>query len=479
MRNRLAVALLLALVVCPRPGRAQGVEATALDRYVSEPDPAYRIGQVLRLPVGGFTALVAELASQRWREPAEVDRTEWKHWLTVVYPERIRFRTAILLINGGSVSAAPPAPDPLLVLLAAETGGVVADLRAVPNQPLQFAGEPSPLSEDALIAYSWARFLDTGDDRWPARLPMTKAVVRAMDAVTELLQQQNAGLVDRFILVGASKRGWTAWSAAAVDPRVIAIAPLVIDLLNLQPSFLHHYRCYGFWAPAISDYVRRGIMERIEEPAFRELLRIEDPYEYRGRLSLPKYIVNSAGDQFFLPDSSRFYWDDLPGEKYLRYVPNTDHALLGPDVVPSLLAWTEMILNGEPRPRFFWQADREAGRIRLRALDKPKSVLLWRAHNPEKRDFRLQTIGPAWASTPVEPVDGVYEAAVEAPESGWTAFFLELTYDGPGGKPLVFTTEVLVVPDVCPGPDPGAAAEAAGRESAAAKRPFARKPGAP
>jgi PhoPQ-activated pathogenicity-related protein len=331
-----------------------------LDRYVSEPDPAYRIGQVLRLPVGGFTALVAELASQRWREPAEVDRTEWKHWLAVVYPERIRFRTAILLINGGSVSAAPPAPDPLLALLAAETGGVVADLRAVPNQPLQFAGEPSPLSEDALIAYSWARFLDTGDDRWPARLPMTKAVVRAMDAVTELLQQQNAGLVDRFILVGASKRGWTAWSAAAVDPRVIAIAPLVIDLLNLQPSFLHHYRCYGFWAPAISDYVRRGIMERIEEPAFRELLRIEDPYEYRGRLSLPKYIVNSAGDQFFLPDSSRFYWDDLPGEKYLRYVPNTDHALLGPDVVPSLLAWTEMILNGEPRPRFFWQADREA-----------------------------------------------------------------------------------------------------------------------
>ena len=259
------------------------------------------------------------------------------------------------------------------------TGAVVADLRAVPNQPLRFAGDSSTLGEDAIIAYNWERSLDTCDERWPARLPMTRAVVRAMDAVTGLLPQQDAGLVDRFILVGASRRGWTAWSAAAVDPRVIAIAPCVIDLLNLQPSFLHHYRCYGFWAPAISDHVRRGIMDRIEEPAVRDLLRIEDPYEYRGRLAPPRYIVNSAGDQFFLPDSSRFCRDDLTGEEYLRQVPDTGHSLLAPDVVPSLLARTGMVRNGEPRPRFFRQADRKAGRIRLRALDKPKSVLLWRA----------------------------------------------------------------------------------------------------
>ncbi len=439
------------------PAAAQGIETTALDRYVAAPDDAYRIHSVTRLPLGGLTVLLAELTSQRWLELSEVDRNEWRHWLTVAYPGTVRYRTAILLISGGSNSAAPPVPDPLAALLAAETGAVVADLRTVPNQPLRFAGEEKPLSEDALIAFSWKRFLETGDERWPARLPMTKAVVRAMDAVTELLERHNAGLADRFVLIGASKRGWTAWTAAAVDPRVVAVVPLVIDMLNLRPSFLHHFACYGFWAPAVGDYVQRGIMDAIGDPALDSLLKIEDPYAYRGRLALPKYIVNSTGDQFFLPDSSRFYWNDLPGEKYLRYVPNTDHSL-SPEVAASIQAWIELILRGEPRPRFFWEMDRAAGRIRLRPVDPPKSVLLWKAHNSTARDFRLETAGPAWESSPLEPQDGVYEASVEAPGAGWTAFFLELTYEGPGGKPLIFTTEVAVVPDKCPGEDAAAAA---------------------
>lgn len=462
MRIASAVCLLVSALSMILPAGAQGIDSTALDRYVAAPDSSYRIVSATRLPLPGFTVLLADLTSQRWLEPSEVDRNEWRHWLTIAYPDPVRFRTAILLINGGSNSAVPPTPDPLVALLASQTNAVVADLRTVPNQPLRFAGEERPLSEDALIAFSWRRFLDTGDERWPARLPMTKAVVRAMDAVTELLRQQNAGQVDRFILIGASKRGWTAWSTAAVDPRVVAVAPLVIDTLNVRPSFLHHYRCYGFWAPAVEDYVQRGIMDRVEDPALDALLRIEDPYEYRGRLTLPKYVVNSTGDQFFLPDSSRFYWDDLPGEKYLRYVPNTDHSL-SVEVAASIQAWIELILRGEPRPRFFWQTDRAAGRIRLRAVDQPKSVLLWRAHNSRARDFRLETIGASWESEPVEPQEGVYEAALEAPESGWTAFFLELTYDGPGGKPLVFTTEVVVVPDVCPGDPPAGTGSRAAR----------------
>ena len=40
---------------------------------------------------------------------------------------------------------------------------------------------------------------------------------------------------------------------------------------------------------------------------------------------MPKLLVNAAGDQFFIPTSSQFYFDELPGEKYLRYVPNADH----------------------------------------------------------------------------------------------------------------------------------------------------------
>ena len=57
------------------------------------------------------------------------------------------------------------------------------------------------------------------------------------------------------------------------------------------------------------------------------LLDIEDPYRYRGRMALPSYQMASTGDQFFVPDSPRSYFSDLPGEKFLRFIPNTDHSL--------------------------------------------------------------------------------------------------------------------------------------------------------
>ena len=44
---------------------------------------------------------------------------------------------------------------------------------------------------------------------------------------------------------------------------------------------------------------------------FAALIRIEDPYSYRYRLTMPKFIVNAAGDQYFLPDSSQFYFAGL------------------------------------------------------------------------------------------------------------------------------------------------------------------------
>ena len=88
---------------------------------------------------------------------------------------------------------------------------------------------------------------------------------------------------------------------------------------------------YGFYSPAVKDYEDLGIMKWTGTPEYDALMKIEEPYEYRDRLTMPKFIVNAAGDQYFLPDSSRFYFDDLKGEKYIRYVQNTDHSLQNSD----------------------------------------------------------------------------------------------------------------------------------------------------
>src|SRR5260221_14575364 len=101
---------------------------------------------------------------------------------------------------------------------------------------------------------------------------------------------------------------------------------------------------------------------------YRALMKIEEPYENRQRLTVPKFIINAAGDQFFLPDSSQFYFDKLPGVKYLRYVPNTDHSLRDSDAHETVLACYNAIVNQQRLPQFFF-TDGTTGSIRALALD--------------------------------------------------------------------------------------------------------------
>ena len=75
-------------------------------------------------------------------------------------------------------------------------------------------------------------------------------------------------------------------------------------------------------------------------------MKIEDPYsylspeydkKYQSRLSIPKYIINSSGDDFFVPDSSKFYFNKLPGnQNYIRYLPNSMHYLSGNPISDAL-----------------------------------------------------------------------------------------------------------------------------------------------
>ena len=157
--------------------------------------------------------------------------------------------------------------------------------------------------------------------------------------------------------------------------------PLVIDMLNVEPSFHHHYRVYGFWAPAIGDYVENGIMNWTGTDRYHELMKIVEPYEYRDRLTMPKFMVNATGDQFFLPDSWQFYWKDLKGEKYIRYVPNTDHSLRRSDAADSIHAYYQSVIEGQERPKFDWKIDKD-GTIHVRTETPPIAVKLWQATNP-------------------------------------------------------------------------------------------------
>lgn len=464
--------LFVLLLVRTEPAWAQ----TALDTYVAAADPfsTVELGTTYSLantvPGNGYDAYVLDMTSQRWRTVSDVNRTDWQHWLTVIKPDVVTQDTAFLYVTGGSNGGgAPSGVDSTLAQYATTTGSVVAELRMVPNQPLFFTDEVPANSryEDEIIAYTFDKYLNTpSDDTWPLLSPMVKSAVRAMDTVQDYVPMVADGnAVRQFVVSGASKRGWTTWLTAAYDGllasedrRVRAIIPYVIDVLGFEEQMRHHRRAYenvtqdmfGDYSNAIHDYVELNVIDRLYTPAGESLTDIVDPRSYTDRLAVPKYIINSTGDEFFLPDGAQFYFDDLPGTKYLRYVPNTNHGVHnGSDAEASSLAFYEAILKdgGASLPEFSWSVE-DDGAIHVETVTTPNSVRLWQATNPSTRDFQKRHIGSAWTSSPLsDQGNGLYIGQVADPGgSGWSAFFVELTYDDGGANPLKFTTEVSVLP---------------------------------
>jgi PhoPQ-activated pathogenicity-related protein len=432
-------------------------QQTALDRYVAKPDPAYSWKLVNTMEGEGYKSFVLELTSQQWRTEKDVDRPVWKHWLTIVKPDNPSTNKGLLFIGGGNNNSPAPATIPERVtMFALGSNTVVAELGQVPNQPLFFTdSKDKRRSEDDLIAYTRVKHFTTKDDEWLVRLAMVKSGVRAMDAIQEFLASEAGGgfKVDQFVVSGGSKRGWTTWLVGAVDERVIAIMPTVIDALNSEAITRHHFEAYGFFSPALNDYVNHGLFpHKIGTPEYRAVLAIEDAYNYRNRdrLKIPKYIVNASGDQFFLPDNSQFYFGELQGEKHLRYVENTKHNLAGSDARESMLAFYLAVLKDKARPRYSWKKEKD-GSLTVKVIDKPKEVNLWRATNPKARDFRVDTIGATYLKTQLqEQKGGVYVGRVDKPAIGFTAFFVELVYDIGEKHPLKLTTGVSVTPDTLP-----------------------------
>ncbi len=377
---------------------------TALDDYVHSVDESYKYEVIERITGEGFTTYIVDLTSQTFLTNKDINRTKWKHWLIIVSPDQIKHTTGMLVIGGGdNDGSVPKEPDQLALEYAKATNSVVATLGMVPNQPLTFVGENKPRWEDAIIAYSWDKYLTTGEERWPLRMAMTKSAVAAMDTIQSILLEEENKEIKKFVVTGASKRG---------DMEIT-----------------------DWWAS--------------EE--MRSLIRLVDPFSMKERFEMPKSLVNAAGDEFFLPTSSQFYFDELPGEKYLRYVPNANHNVSeGTDALETILAFYASILNGVDRPKFSWELKKD-GSIRVLSESKVKEVIMWSATNQKARDFRKDTIGNSWESKVLQRnEDGTYLGKPTKPKKGWKAYFIEMTYETPFGLNLKLTTPVRVIPDTLP-----------------------------
>ncbi len=283
-----------------------------------------------------------EMVSQTWQG------NPWRHTVSIVQPVKVSSRnTAILVVQGGGVNESDQA---MAKLIADKTGLPIVTLYDIPNQPLY------GFKEDGLIAYTFQKYIETGDASWPLLFPMAKSAIRAMDVVQKSTASSSNPL-KKFIVTGASKRGWTTWFVGASrDKRVIGIAPLVIDNLNLAAQMKHQIEMWGKYSEMIADYTNRRLQELLESEKGKKLGAIVDPYSYRSSIKVPTLIVNGANDPYWTTDALNQYWNDLKQPKWVVYVPNKGHnACYSPDGLQAIGAFASSVASGSKWPALKWK----------------------------------------------------------------------------------------------------------------------------
>ncbi len=419
-----------------------GLHAGALEEYVARPDESYRWRKTEQRRVQAYTITRLELVSQTCRGNV------WTHHLRVVRPDQVRNPGIAFLYITGDGDGAEELE--MLELMSERAGAVAAVITNIPNQPL-YDGR----REDALLAYTLDQFLKTGDETWPLLFPMVKGAVRAMDAVQDFSRKQHGQAIESFVLAGASKRGWTTWLTAAVDPRVRGIAPRVIDMLNVKAQTDWARRVYGGQSEKIQDYVDLGLVKRIDTEEMKRLRGWVDPYSYRARYTMPKLLLIGTNDPYWTVDSLRHYWDDLPQPKLIYQTPNAGHDLAGGrDANQSTATFFQMIADGRELPRMEWQFEHMgSGKTQLAVTVNraTRGMRLWTADSAD-RDLRNDT----WTSRDLEVKSGSSQAwvVVAAPESGYRAYLVEAMLTSSTGHDFKLSTEARVTPDDIPGAAP-------------------------
>jgi PhoPQ-activated pathogenicity-related protein len=409
--------------------------AGALEDFVKQPDATYSWKQTNQKRFRNGSVVHVELISQHWRGQF------WSHHLQIVRPAEIRNADIGFLIITGDGEGENYLD--MLYTVAERAGAIAAVLTKVPNQPL-YGGR----TEDALIAYTLDQYLKSNDPSWPLLFPMVKSAVRAMDTIQALGRKEFSQQIERFVISGASKRGWTTWLTAAVDGRVKAMAPMVIDMLNMKAQTHWAEKMYGKQSEQIKDYTELNLIAKMDDPTMKRLREWIDPYSYRERYTMPKLLLLGTNDPYWVVDSLRHYWNELPEPKLVFQTPNAGHDLAGgQEATQTLAAFVQMIADRQELPKLTWTIESEASdkvQLSLTTDQHANTIRLWTAESSD-RDFRNEK----WSNKPlkIEPGSARASIAIDKPSTGYRAFLGEVLLTSPTGHEYKLSTEARVIPD--------------------------------
>ncbi len=349
---------------------------------------------------------------------------QWYHRLIIIIPRDLQIKDYILLHIEGTKSTQrilryfEPFSEELKMPIA-----VIFD---IPNQPL-FNG----LKEDALIAYTFRKFIQTQDPKWIIFSPMVKSVRKAMDYLEDYFLHHFNTKVKGFILSGVSKRGWTTYLTAAKDKRVKGIIPLSFDNVNFLKTIPHQLEQWGSYSPDLIDYSKDGLLDMLSTPIGKKLLSFVDPWYIRKQLKIPKLIIVGTNDTYWTIDAASLYFYKLWGPTYIYYMPNRGHSL-GWDtkIVGTLKKFIFSVIRHYRLPQFkfsYYYVVKE-NRVYFKIKSKkvrPKSASIWYATSYTK-DFRSAVFRekPLFFSSSEKTFFGW----IWLPETRFIAFYPEVEY---------------------------------------------------
>ena len=414
---------------------------TALQSYLNNGDNTFKWELKEKYKIGESTAYDLLLTSQQWREHV------WKHQLTILVPETIKYDGALLFITGGSVKNDLPnwsGKDndraKTLAAIAEKNSAITAILRQTPKQPLY-----DGLVEDQLISFTLHNFKQDGDYSWPLLFPMVKSATSAMTAVQEFSKENLKKDVNRFTLTGASKRGWTTWLTGANDERVEAIAPMVIDVLNMPVSLDYQVEAWNEYSIQIEDYTKLEIPQSVNSPKGNAISIMIDPYSYRKKLTMPKLILIGTNDEYWPVDAIKNYINDIPGENYIHYVANAGHGLNGGEqAFRAISAFWEKTLDKKPYNSFSYNLTTTGSSSSTFTIEFSSNELLsaylWTANSTD-RDFRDEEF--VFEKILVSDTNEVSQT-ISYPETGFKAFYIDLEYSDSNGEKYTKSTRMYL-----------------------------------
>jgi PhoPQ-activated pathogenicity-related protein len=423
------------------PGPDITTPENALLHYLNNGDTTYHWELQNSYDILDVKAYDLLLTSQQWRDYT------WKHQLTIFIPSDIQYEGALLWISGGSLRDGLPKwasendeETWAFGIAAAGNHAVTAILRQTPNQPLY-----DGLYEDALISYTLHNFQSDGDYSWPLLFPMVKSAIRAMDAVQEFSKETVDHKITGFLVSGASKRGWTTWLAGASDSRVKAIAPAVIDILNMPVNLDYQLEVWGDYSIEIQDYVDLGIPQTINTEEGNAIATMIDPYAYRDQLKMPKLLLLGTNDPYWPVDAVKHYFNDLKGENFIQYTANAGHNLNGGQQAKrSINAFFGNTFADIPYAECSWEVSESGTGVTLNVEGSTNAIQaasLWSADS-EDRDFRDEE----WSSGDLDALDNSsINMTVNYPETGFRAFYIELKYTDLHGRDYTLSTQMFTI----------------------------------